>query len=103
MTKTIYLITGTTGDYEDTYEWNVKGFENKDKADLLLKKLNDLAQKGHVGNYGSNYSERSSRMGEILKAQEKVAKQLRKLDPKASVSGSGTNYSIETLEIETED
>lgn len=95
---TIYLVKGSTGDYEDTYNWVAKAFTNKQKAEDFCKQLNDIAQRSHVGNFGSTYNSRD--YNKVYDVQEEVAEELNKIDPKASVHGSGTSYNIEELEVE---
>jgi hypothetical protein len=94
----IYLVKGTTGDYDDTYRWVAKAFTNKQKAEDLCSKLNSIAQRSHVGNFGSTYDSRD--YDQVYRVQEEVAEELQKIDPKASVHGSGTSYKIEELEVE---
>lgn len=98
--KKIYLVKGSTGEWEDHYKWTAKAFFNKDKAEALCKQLNTIAKKSHAGNFGSNSESRN--YDAMYKAQEKVQEELNKIDPQASVNFPGTSYSIEELEVEVE-
>lgn len=94
----IYLVKGSTGDYDDTYRWVAKAFTNKQKAEDFCKVLNDIAQRSHAGNFGDTYGSRDNDL--MYQVQEEVMEELRIIDPKSSVSGSGTRYKIEELEVE---
>lgn len=95
----IYLVKGLTGEYEDTYRWVAKAFTNKEKAETLCQKLNEVAQRGHSGNFGSSYESRNTDL--MYQVQEEVLEELQNgLDPKASFCGNGISYSIEELEVE---
>lgn len=101
MIKTIYIIKGSSGDYEDRYEWEVKGFFNQNKANDLLKKLQELADKTHAKHFlnedeGTDYSK-------YFKMEEELIPILNNLDPKASISYPGIHYSLETLDVEVDD
>ena len=96
----IYIVKGSTGDYEDSYQWIAKAYSDKEKAETYYKKLNDIAQKSHAGNFGKTYGERDHSL--MYQEQEKVAEELSVLDPKSAVRGPGTSYKIEELEVDTE-
>lgn len=38
----IYLVCGTTGHYEDTVEWNLCAFPDKESAEAYKQKVKDL-------------------------------------------------------------
>lgn len=84
----IYIVTGSTGEYDDRYEWNVKAFSSKEKADNLCGVLNKLME----GARDLTYKERS-------KLEEKIQKSL---DLKCSIDYTGTYYNIEELEVDNE-
>lgn len=92
------MVKGTTGDYEDTYNWVAKAFTNKQKAEERCQKLNDIAQRSHAENFGNTYDSRDT--DTMYQMQEEVSEELQKIDPKSSVHGSGTSYKIEELEVE---
>lgn len=100
MEKIIYIVEGNTGDWEDSYSWNVKGFFNQAKADELCQKLNKIAEKGHIGNFGSTWEERSSHTRTILDTQEKIEAELQEFDPSARIIDSGTTYRVISVTIE---
>ena len=84
----IYIVTGSTGEYDDRYEWNVKAFSSKEKADDLCGELNKLTE----GASKLSYKERD----ELAEAVQES------LDPKCSIDYTGTYYNIEELEVDNE-
>ena len=101
MIKTIYIVKGSSGDYEDRYEWEVKGFFNEAKANDLLNQLKVLADQTHAKHFldedeGTDYSKYS-------KMEEELYPLLQKLDSRVSISYPGVSYSIDTLDVEVDD
>jgi hypothetical protein len=94
----IYLVKGLSGEYDDTYRWVAKAYTNKQKAEDLCKKLNDIAQRGHAGNFGKDWGSRDTDL--MYQVQDEVVAELQRIDPKASFCGNGISYSIEELEVE---
>lgn len=102
MEKIIYIVEGSTGEWEDSYSWNVKGFFNKETAEELCLKLNTIAQKANAGNFGDDWDERMNNSEAMYKVQAEVETELQVLDPSASVNFPGTNYSIKELILEVD-
>lgn len=38
--ETIYIVTGTSNKYESLFTWNMRGFYDKNKAELFMNELN---------------------------------------------------------------
>lgn len=100
MQKTVYLVRGSTGEYDDHYSWVAKAFEDQGKAEDFCIQLNNIAQRAHAGNFGKDWASRNN--DAMYQVQEEVSEELRHLDPKASVSTPGTSYRVEPLEVEME-
>ena len=84
----IYLVIGTTGEYEDTYEWVSKAFTSKQVAEQFLKKCNDytytapLKANGNKDYYDEKWIENSP-------------------DPKFYCDYTGARYNLEEVELIT--
>lgn len=48
--KTIYIVYGGAGWYEDYHEWNIKAFISKEKAKQLVESLNNEAERVYEHN-----------------------------------------------------
>jgi hypothetical protein len=83
---TIYIVVGSTGEYEFHTRWNVKAFVNEQKALELNQKLNAL-----VEGSGKLHPPESEPLAEAIRNS---------LDPKCSIDYTGTEYNIEVLELE---
>jgi hypothetical protein len=46
--KTIYLVEGETGEYEDRFTWNVCAFTEEEDAMKMVETMNDIA--AEIGN-----------------------------------------------------
>jgi hypothetical protein len=44
----IYLVYGSTGEYSDYSQWNVKSFKDKAQAEQLVEKLNNWCKENGV-------------------------------------------------------
>ncbi len=101
MTKTIYLVKGRTGEWDDSYAWVAKAFLKQEKATSFCETLNTIADKSHAKHFGSDSSTRDEK--KMYRTQEKVRVELLKLDPQASVSFPGTSYKVEELIVDMEE
>lgn len=54
--KKIYLVTGTTGKYEDVNIWNIRSFIVKDRAEYFIIELNNYLKLNGIGLDGEEYS-----------------------------------------------
>jgi hypothetical protein len=83
MAKTIYLVTGSCGEYDDKQEWNVKAFVSKDKAEERVQKAGERAT-------------------EILVSRKNFWDEIEnEWDPKMQiVGGEPPDYEIEEIELE---
>lgn len=84
----IYIVTGSTGEYDDRYEWNVKAFSSKEKADDLCGALNKLMEGASKLKHKERYE-----------LQEMIQESLDRL---CSIDYTGTYYNIEILELDNE-
>ena len=87
--KTVYLVQGRTGCYEDRYIWIAKSFFSEKKAKDLCEELNKVARKSLAKNLSKEYQ-----------TEEEVEEELIKLDPKAKIDFPGTSYNVENIEVE---
>ena len=80
----IYLVQGTTGEYDDYQEWITKAFFKKKSADAYCKKLNAIAATfvSSARYEGGNIEDR-----------------LQKLDKQARVDYTGTGYAVMPLKV----
>lgn len=84
----IYIVAGSTGEYDDRYEWNVKAFSSKEKADDLAGALNKLTE-------GANKLKHKER----YELQEMIQESL---DCLCSIDYTGVYYNVQILELENE-
>ena len=84
---TVYVVEGNTGEYEDRFDWIVKAFTSKDRAEDLARELNIL-----VKNSGRDMS---------YEDRDNLQNMIREnLDPNCYVEYTGTYYSIKEIEVE---
>ena len=84
----VYIVTGHTGEYEDRWDWNVKAFTSKEKADNLCEALNVLVKDSKE----LDWDDRD-------KLVEKIQQSL---DPMCSIDYTGTYYKVDQLEVDNE-
>lgn len=90
MSKVFIVIGSASGDFDCSYEWNVKGFTDKARAESLATALNEIA---------SQYTEDNcSAVGP--KVRDKVEQQLKLKDPNVSLGNYGASYKVEPLAVE---
>jgi hypothetical protein len=83
--QTIWLVTGSTGEYEDVREWVVAAYPNEELAQAHCKLANEKAKEAYPG---EDFN---------FKHEEKFIKIMKKLDPKAKMDYTGTFYSCEKV------
>jgi hypothetical protein len=88
--STIYLLTGTQGEYSDRSDWNVRAFVRRERAEALKTTLEGLATEAY-----------RLRSDCVYTASEEVLKKIKALDPGASEWGM-IDYDIEEIELEGE-
>ena len=94
----IYIVEGSTGEYSDKYNWLVKAFSDREKADLLCKELQEAAdsiQKEFDEINVSIYYMYDEKYRYIL---DKFPKH--KEDPSFAMRYTGTFYSVVECELE---
>lgn len=84
----VWIVEGSTGEYEDRCEWIVKGFVSKEHAMSLRTKLESVLKEEelHRENMGLNYDD--------------IPDKLLQLDPDASVDYTGASYSLYSIDVE---
>ena len=85
---TIYIVSGSCGEYSDRDEWIVKAFYSEEKARDLVEEATKVGKE-----IEKDFSDR----GEYFNQYEHIA--LNKIDPKFHYDYSGFNYSIEETEL----
>lgn len=85
MEKFVYIVVGSTGEYEDRTEWNVKAFTSDTTAEALAERLNRWCGEHHVAT-GDEKPD--------LNIEEKPGE-----DPDFRVSYTGTEYGIEAVRL----
>lgn len=84
----VWIVEGSTGEYEDRREWIVKAFVSKEHAMSLRTKLESVLKEEelHRENMGLNYDD--------------IPDKLLQLDPHASVDYTGASYSLYSIDVE---
>ena len=89
--KKIYIVEGTTGEYEDREEWSVVAFKTKAKAKKHVKKANDwLLEKG----FHRSQEQGPDRYSQIGKNLENP------YDPRMYYDYTGVEYNFYALDLE---
>lgn len=89
--RTIYLVTGTTGEYADWSKWNVKAFDTMDMAINFMEEIHTVIQDTLEG-AGQEHIDHATRT--------RLEKALKDLDPNVSIDYTGVDYEIEEIELE---
>lgn len=101
MSKTIYVVQGSTGEYSDRTDWIVCAFEDKEQAATYEQDLTDLSVKyanrskslTPVKSYLLTYSDPSDFESKVM------FQQLKELDPKFEMDYTGTYYTVTEVEL----
>ena len=98
MSKLIYVIQGTTGEYSDRADWIVCAFKDKEKATSFEQDLTDLSNKYFKSlekldlGYWIDFEE--------LPAEVQIIyTDLILLDPKFQMDYTGTSYWVKEVEL----
>lgn len=88
VNNTIYIITGSTGEYSDRIEWPVAAYTYKDTAKQKVVELNALARE----------------VWKEIEASDEfdtlIGKALKEIDPKVSIDyHTGVSYYLEEVEL----
>jgi hypothetical protein len=78
----IYLVVGSTGEYDDYRTWTVKAFKNKEKAEEFKKACQDISD---------NYSKQS--YFDLINPESE-------LDSNFTMDYNGVEYYVETVSFE---
>ena len=89
MSKTIYLLTGTSGEYSDRSDWNVRAFVAKKGAEALKTRLEEMENRRRALRSDGDYD-----------AAEALEEEVKILDPNNSSFWSSTDYAIEEIQLE---
>lgn len=92
--SSVYIVVGTTGEYDFYVEWNVKAFLDPARAAALAETLNQCCRNYHCSASGPRFLCKRN----IRDACEITLKQLG--DTQAQVEYTGTSYSVLTLALE---
>lgn len=85
----IYLLTGQSGEYSDRSDWNIRAFVEKDGAQALKARLEEIENRKRAFRSDGEY-EKADALEEERKA----------LDPKGGSCWDSTDYGIEEIELE---
>lgn len=91
---TIYVVTGSTGEFSDYQEWSVCAFTKEILAvsfvEGLTTALSKLGASSESGDVKSNLT---------LSDRAKIAEEMNDLDPQCRVDYTGTRYFYYPLEL----
>lgn len=85
----VWIVEGSTGEYEDRQQWIVKAFASEERAEALQARLNDILKENQLHYY--NVTERDD---------YRVPNELLDLDQNAEVVYTGACYYVYSIEIE---
>lgn len=83
---TIYIVKGTTGEYDDTCLWDVKAFKDKEDALKFLSQCQAHADKEYINAGGRKFTF-------CYKLKDSP------YDPKFDMDYTGTEYYIREIEL----
>lgn len=87
----VFVVVGSTGEYDDQRSWNVQAFASREHAQRLCNFLNLT-----LGNYGCDYG------SEDLSNRDECLKILTFLDSLASISYTGSRYYVISIPFKDE-
>lgn len=85
----IYLLTGQSGEYSDRSDWNIRAFVEKDGAQALKTRLEEIETR-----------KRALRSDGEYRAAEDLDEERKTIDPKGESEWGSTDYAIEEIELE---
>lgn len=85
----IYLLTGQSGEYSDRSDWNIRAFVEKDGAQALKARLEEIETRKRALRSDGEYSGCAA-----LEEERKT------IDPKGNDYWDWTDYYIEEIELE---
>lgn len=85
----IFLLTGTSGEYSDRSDWNIRAFAEKSGAEVLKARLEEIETRKRAFRSDMEY-EKAYALDEERRA----------LDPKGQYDWDSTDYMIEEIELE---
>ena len=80
------MVKGSTGEYDDRYDWIAKAFFDRERADDMAGGLNVLLQDSRKLSY-----EEKNKLESLI---------VETLDPQCSIDYTGTYYIVKELEVE---
>ena len=86
---TIYIVTGSTGEWSDRTKWLVKGWWSKEKAIQHVKDLEELYKT-------------SSPLGDRYQRKNTLETIMKTLDPSFQEDYTGTHWYVQEVEVEDE-
>jgi hypothetical protein len=104
--RTIYLVTGTSGSYEDTRQWNVRAFEVKAEADALAAALAEADELGRdrirvayerdADEHGSDFMDPTPRAD---RERERHIERMNRLDPDGVADCDERRYWVAPVQL----
>ena len=103
--KTIYLIKGQTGEYDDYGDWEYKVFADKAVAERECERLNDILKKHkvHTDDYDRMYIVEHGDYSITKELRKSAEEELSKFDHMITIDYTGAHYYITELELVEED
>lgn len=98
MNKIIYVVSGHCGEYSDSRDWLVKAFTDRIKAYNHVTELSRISQELYA-KYDEDYTWPDDY---YLDPGELAMNQIHLLDSNFQHYYTGTNYTVEELELEEE-
>lgn len=85
---TVYLVRGSTGEYDDYSEWIAAAFLAESEADLFVKQIETEIARIPVDLSNAHPA-----------ARRELARQLQAIDPSCQVDYTGVTYQVIPIEI----
>ena len=98
MSKLIYVVQGSTGEYSDRTDWLVCAFEDKEQATTYEQDLTDLSNKYYKGLESASFPYYASRE-DLTEDLKEVYTKLLFFDPKFQMDYTGTSYWVKEIEL----
>lgn len=99
MSKLIYVIQGTTGEYSDRADWIVCAFEDKKQAATYEQDLTDLSANYFKGLKDASLHYYLVYFEELTEELKEIYTKLLFFDPKFQMDYTGTSYWVEEIEL----
>lgn len=86
--KSIFVVTGDSGEYSDHVTWNVRAFDRKEDAEAFAERLQTLV----------NRTESSLRNADTWDDEQKIMEEVRSIDKEARwYCGEGAEYKVDEI------